>query len=153
MIAFLATFLIGRGISAAIVRFLAPAIVYAIIAGVALTAWHFVAERYRNQGRAEIQTKWNRAVEEERERVRDAVAEALANAEKAIAALEKKEDELNVALEQARAEAATDPNAAKCGIGRDGVRRHKRLWKDGAATIRGYPGQAQASLPQSCGPA
>jgi hypothetical protein len=91
-------------------------------------AWNkFIAEPYRQEGRVEVQKRWDAAVIAEADRVAKAVAEAQAEAQKTIDALEKKEEELNAELEKARAEADNDPNATRLGIGRDSVRRIGRV--------------------------
>lgn len=94
-------------------------------------AWnHWIAEPYRQEGRIEVQKRWDAAVIAEKERVAKAVEEALAEAAKTIADLEKKEEELNAELEKARAEADNDPAANDCGLGADSVQRLNRLRQD-----------------------
>lgn len=106
---------------------LSTVILYGLLTGVVLIGWHFVAEHYRDQGRAEIQAKWDKAVRAEEDRVAKAVAEAQAEAQKTIDALEQKEEELNAELIALAVDAAHDPNAGRVGIGRDSVRRIGRI--------------------------
>lgn len=128
IIAWIIGLLVKRGLSSV----LATVIVYGGIGLVALIGgpllWrHYVAEPYRQEGRIEIQTKWNAAVEAEKDRVAKAVAEAQAEAQKTIDELEKKEAELNAELDKARQEADADPVANDCGLGADGVQRLNRF--------------------------
>lgn len=128
IIAWLIGLLVKRGLSMAFAQFLAPVIVYSIIAVAAYFGWnHFIAEPYREEGRVEIQTKWDKAVKDEEARIAKAVAEAQAEAQKTIDELEKKEAELNAELDKAREEADNDPAANECGLGADGVRRLDRI--------------------------
>lgn len=104
-----------------------------VYGGIALAAWGAWQWRYHSgvvAGRAEVRAQWDAAVQKERDRVAEAVAAAQAEAQKTIDALEKREEELNAELIALAGEAANDANAKSCGITRDGVRRHKRLWKN-----------------------
>lgn len=116
------------GVSKLVVSLVGAAGLFAAVYWGIPAAWnHWIAEPYRQEGRAEVQTKWDNAVEAEKDRVAKAVAEAQAEAQKTIDALEQKEAELNAELEKARAEADNDPNATRLGIGRDSVRRIGRV--------------------------
>lgn len=104
-----------------------------VYGSIALAAWGAWQWRYHSgvvQGRAEIRAEWEAARQAEADRVAKAVAEAQAEAQKTIDALEQKEAELNAELIALATEAANDTNAKSCGMSRDGVRRHKRLWKN-----------------------
>lgn len=132
IILFLAGWLARRGLSAAFANFLAPVIVYGVIG---LAAWfggpwlwnRYVAEPYRQEGRVEVQAKWDDAIKAEAERIAKAVAEAQAEAQKTIDALEANEERLNAELEKARAEADNDPRANELGLTVDSVRRLNRI--------------------------
>ncbi len=91
-------------------------------------AWnHWIAEPYRQEGRVEVQKRWDAAVIAEAERIAKAVAEAQAEAQKTIDALEANEERLNEELEKARAEADNDPRANELGLTVDSVRRLNRI--------------------------
>jgi uncharacterized membrane protein YebE (DUF533 family) len=74
----LAGWFVKRGLSAAFAKVLAPIIVYAGIAGIAGIAylgWNaFIANPYREEGRAEIRALWEKAVQKERDRVAERVS-------------------------------------------------------------------------------
>lgn len=106
---------------------LSSLIVYGSIALAAWGAWTYQHHRGVVQGRAEIQAKWDKAVQAEEARIAKAVADAQAEAQKTIDALEANEEKLNAELEKARAEADNDPAGDDCGISADGVQRLNRL--------------------------
>ncbi len=106
---------------------LSTVLVWGVIAAAAWGVWTWQHHRGVVQGRAEIQAKWDKAVIAERDRVAKAIEEAQAEAQKTIAELEKREEELNAELIALAEEAANDPVANECGLGDDGVRRLNRV--------------------------
>lgn len=128
IILLLAGWLVKRGLSAAVANVLAPAIIYALLAAAAWWGWStYIANPYREEGRKEIRALWDKAIEKERDRVAEAVAEAMAAANKKIAELEKREGELNDELIALALAAANDTDGGNDGLSADVVRALNKI--------------------------
>ncbi len=128
MVFLIAGILMRIGLPAVVAKIFATGIIYATIAGIAYLGWNaFIANPYREEGRAEIRALWDKAIQNERDRVAEAVAEALATARLKIAALEKREGELNDELIALALAAANDAAADDVGLGVDSVRSLNRI--------------------------
>lgn len=128
IILLLAGWFVKRGLSAAVANVLAPAVIYSLIAAAAYFGWNaFIANPYREEGRVEIRALWDAAVKKERDRVAEAVAEAMINANIKIAALEKREGELNEELIALALAAANDTESGNDGLSADVVRALNKI--------------------------
>lgn len=96
------------------------------VLAVAFVLWWIYDSGYDN-GVADIETKYQTAIQEERHRQIEANAAALEEARQRQAELERLLDERNREIEDLLVEGSEDPDAARRAIGSDSVRRLNRI--------------------------